>query len=891
MLFAPLWQQLLYLMPRLIATALFYFISITVSFPQKAVYATPGLSEEQLLRACGPFLSMTVQELMDMVPVQGGFFFCGSPESDTGAQENNMTWEPSLGSNVKCRFTGTLFPNDRYPENGYVEVKTPSGKIQRFNYHQAPDGKKYWFESRRWYEQRVLLERTAQNLAALYGIDPSRYEDAGKRAALILKRFAVLYPDYIIKFDHPGKEKGFYTADTYPAEVVKRGHDAWRLAKWSWWGYMDVSDRLLLAYDVLRHTPLLTRDDRTAIEQDLFLPMLRFVEPYEKNISPTNMNPTTWRAQAVASNVLGLPELAETVKSGISRMLKEQFSHDGFWKEATVSYHEQTISGLAEVFAKLYPSLDAGQKATLMKKEYPDLLRALEAAHAFRLPNGHYACLNDTWSADAYRPHLERSAAHLKTGVGYGVLGMGAGSDQFQAHLNYNGRFGHDHYAGLNLLLFGKGKELTADLGYTHTKARPWASSTAAHNLVVVNGKSQESGAGTPYAGSGNLLLFSGTDPTFQVMEAEAADNYKQEGVSMYKRTLIAVQTPGGAHYLADIFRVGGGARKDWILHGAADSTQQLTLESLNGTALQFQKGTSLTPEGFIFEESQGMATYQYLWKPYWAYGNFRNIAGSPTGEPLVATFRYRDEPGKGLRTWIMSDGISMVSTAESWSVRNAAENQDRLDDYLRPSVIVTREQPDSRFSAVHVPFDGDPAIRTAEVIHRDAGSVGLKIVHDDGTSDYVIYRDEAGKTSFRLDGETISFDGRVAFARVAADKTVTLKMVEGRAFAFGKRKITGKTFSGRLLGVNGNQLEVEGDFDASPGEIVIVAHGNGRTSSFHVGSVTRQKGKTLVVTGEPPVFDLSGNGLIKRTAFPFFEFPGPHSIKSSILSEGVFSR
>ncbi len=877
-------------MLRLTTFSLIYLIS-TIAFPQNAVYGVGDVSEAQLLKTCGPFLSMTEQELADMAPVQGGFRFCGSPESDTGAQENNMVWDPSLGSKVKCRYTGTLFPNDQYPENGYIDVKTPSGKTQRFHYHQAPDGKKYWFESRRWYEQRILLEQIAQDLAALYRIDPSRYEAAGKRAVLILKRFAALYPDYIIKFDHPGREKMFYTAETYPDEVVKRKHDAWRLAKWSWWGYMDLSERLLLAYDLLQHTPLLTRDDRTLIEQDLFLPMARFVEPYEKNLTPTNMNPTTWRAQAVASNVLGLPELAETVKRGISRMLKEQFSHDGFWKEATVSYHRQTISGLAQVFAKLYPSLDAAQKDELMKKEHPDLLKALESDHAFRLPNGHYAPLNDTWSKDTYHPPITRSTAHLKTGVGYGVLGMGEGSDQLQAHLSFNGRFGHDHFASLNLLLFGKGKELVSDLGYTHTNARLWATSTAAHNLVVVNGKSQESRSRTSYAGSGNLLLFNATNPGFQVIEAEAAENYSEESVSTYKRALIAVQGPGGSHYVADIFHVEGGERKDWILHGAADSAQLLTIESSNGSALNWQKDKSLTPKGFVFQEAKGMTNYQYLWAPYWAYGQFRNIEGTGTNEPLVATFRYKDEPGKGLRTWIMSDRYSTVSKAESWSIRNTAEDQSRLDDYMRPSVIISREGKTSRFSAVHVPFDGNPPIASVQLIHNNANSAGLKIVHNDGTTDYIIYQDGPGKTSFKVAGETVAFDARVAFARFSADKTVQMKMVEGTGFTFGKRKISGKTFSGKLLNVNGNLLEVEGNAVLSPGEILIVGHGNGRTSSFHVSSVTQQKGKSLIVTEEPPVFDLAENGLLRRTAFPFFEFPGPHYIKTSILSEGSFSR
>lgn len=868
---------------------LFLFLFFApVSYSQKIVYESLRAPEDQLVRACTPFLSLSERELTGLVPVQGGFRFCGSPESLEGAQENNMIWKLSYGDKVQCQFTKTFFPSRDYPENGFIDVKTPTGKIQRFKFHQAENGKKYWFEGRKWYEQRVLLERAAYQLAQLYSLDPVRYAKAGGYAALILKRFAALYPDYIVSFDYPGKDKEFYTAETYPAEVARRKQDAWRLAKWSWWAYMDVSENLLLAYDLLRDPAILPEKDRKMIEKKLFLPMLDFVAAYGR-LSTTNMHPTLWRAQSVAANVLGIPQLTDTVNNGISRMLKEQFTHDGFWKETSVSYHRQTAFGLFGVFEKLYPGLTEAERTVKMEEMHPSLALASKADEAFRLPNGHYASINDTWSYDRYEPVIEESIAHLKTGIGYGVLGMGRGPHQLQAHLSFNGQFGHDHFASLNLTLFGKGKELVSDLGYTHTKARTWATSTTAHNLVVINGKSQAARP-APYSGTGSLLLFSAADAGFQAIEAGAPNSYRQENISVYRRALIAVAGSDQDHYVLDIFNVRGPGQKDWILHGDAGEAQRVTTVPADGSALSWEKRTSLLPVGRAFKEIDDLFDFKLLWEPFWAHGNFRNVRQARASGPLRSTFTYAGTPGKGLQTWLLSNTGSTVSEAESWSIRNAKENQGRLDEFLRSSVIISRHDTAARFTAVHVPFDGKPFVENVTMVWEDENSAIVKVAQAGGTTDYLIYQSDHRRLSVRLEGQELDFDGRIGFIRIRDQETI-LKMIDGNRLSFGPHSLEGASFSSPLLSVTGNRLLAEGRIGVEPGEIIILQHGDGKTSSFHVESVVHDHNRTTILTREPPVYETGTDRALILKVFPFFSYPGPHVIRTSILSKDSFSK
>lgn len=851
---------------------------------QKTVYPLPRVTEAQLQKSTEFLLSLTEEALTDMVPVQGGFRFSGSPETLEGAQENNMIWRPELGEKIQCQYTETLFPNAQFPENGFFDFPTPSGKVQRFRYHQASDGKKYWFEARKWYEQRLFLEQGTYRLAQLYALNPQKNKKAGKYACIILKRFAELYPDYIITFDYPGQEKKFYTHETYPAAVEERKHDAWRLAKWSWWAYMDVSESLLLAYDLLKPTALLSKNEALQIEADLFLPMLKFVERYA-SISTTNMHPTLWRAQAAAANILSIPSLIDTVNLGMANMLREQFSHGGFWREVTASYHRQTASGLLSVFKSLYPGLDQVALNAKMQTLHPTLLKTEEATTPFQLPNSHYAAINDTWAKDTYHPRIDSSVAHLETGVGYGVLGMGKYDDQLQAHLNFNGFHGHDHYANLNLTLFGKGKELLSDIGYTHTKARTWAASTTAHNLVVFNGKSQSS-ANLPFAGRGNLLLFNASDPFFQAIEADASSNYKSEGISTYRRALVSVGVDQSNAYVLDIFNVAGPGRKDWIFHGSADESQQISTKSAPGAMTAWHNKVTLMPAGMAFREVENLFNFSLLRAPYWGHGNFRNVrqAQMNASSPVKTTFSSSEGAGAGLNSWLMANPKDTLYLADSWAVRHANENQGKLDDFIRSSILLTRYDSAARFTALHAPFQGQEFIDSVTQIYQDKITTILKVSHHNGVQDYLIYQSERRSFSGEIDGWKLFFDGRIGLLRMDK-KATTLKMIEGRRFSFGSHQVTNEVSSGDLFEIEGNILKLKGYFNVPENEVIIVTHGDGYHSAFHVSKIEHKGGNTLITTKEPPVYSLEKDASLKMNRFPFEQHPGPHRVKTSPLT------
>lgn len=873
-------------MKRLVACLLLMGISSSI---KAQLYQVPDRNEQQLLRSCQPILTLSEKELLNLVPVQSGFRFSASPESQEGAQENNFIWKPEFGDKVQCQFTKTFFPNETYPENGYVDVETPSGKIQRYLFHEDDQGNRYWYQARRWFEQRIFLERGAYQLAQLYHLDPKRYFKAGHYSRLILTRFAQVYPDYIVTFEYPSQPKKFISHKSYPEEVERMGENAWRLAKWTWWAYADVSESLLLAYDLLRSTHLFSTDEKNLVENQLFRAMLNYVDRYS-NLSLTNMHPTLWRAQAVAANLFELPNLIELVNRGISQMLNNEFTQDGFWKETTVSYHRQTAFGLQNVFNKLYPSLTEEEKTQKMKEVHPTLSKAIEADYAFRLPNGHFASINDTWFYDQYQPPLAKSTPQLLTGTGYAVLGMGSGVNQLQAHLNYNGHFGHDHFGALNLTLFAKGKEMLSDIGYTHTIARTWATSSTAHNLVVVNGKSQR-GRDVPYSGRGNLRLYNVQDPTFQVVESEATHVYEDENITDYRRTLISVGINENDHYIVDFFTANGNARKDWIIHGSADENQDLILEDGQGRALKLKTIPSLIPVGLTFRELSGLVDMRLLREPFWGHSNFKNVRQASNIETFKATFRYKNEPDLGLQSWFPTHSQTPVHMAEAWSVRNTRENQGKLDDYLRPALILTDSSEYSRFCAVHVPFKSAiPVSKVSSVIEDETVSV-LKIETASGRTDYLIFQSENGQNLLiKLDKKPLKFDGRVALISVQ-DEHVTLKMVEGSTLSWGNFTINHPNPSTELLEIKDNQLVVAGNMNLQQGEVVIVEHRNGATSAFQIEAIKQENGRTILATFEPSIYQLTQNGALTMSAFPFFNYPGPHRVKSSFLTVKSFPK
>jgi hypothetical protein len=865
---------------------------------KRAAYPLESTDETYLLRVTAPFLEMSEEQLLALAPPQGGFYFSNCPNCDLGGQDNQIIWKLELGEKVQCQYCKVILPSEKYPENEQFVVQTPTGKTQVFKFHRAADGMGYWFEGRRWQEQRITLENAAYNLAQLYTLDPVKHAEAGRRAAAILNRFTQLFPDYIPRFDYPAKDKEFIEIDKIPQGYKQLPDGGFRYARWDWWAYMDVSRRLLLTYDLLRDSELLSAAEKSKIETDLFGAMLSFVTLYD-DVPLTNMHPTLWISQIVASRVLDRPALAERVMAQMRQLLRDEFTYDGFWAEGTPSYHLQTVVGLKVVLEFLRPDLKGAALDDWIAGQYPDLSRALKAADSLRLPNGRYVAIRDSWAEQSYGTPIAQSSSQLWPGMGYAVLGLGKGDEQLQAHLSWSGRFGHSHYDSLNLLLFGAGRELVSDIGYTHTKARAWTMTTAAHNTVLINALNQMTGNKTDSA-LGSLQVFHVADPNFQVVQAQAPNAYP-DLATQYQRTLIAVapsgSTPDAAEaYVVDVFDVAGGARHDWLLHGSADDAQTLELQNAQTRQpLATQPQPSLLPDDFKFEPLTMTGNYERITNGPWALGNFRDLQSASSDDTILATFRNKAEPTRGLRSWILGAPQTTFTTARSWAVRGTGppftENEARLDEFLRATMMVRRDTTQSRFIALHQPFaagstPGAGQVQRVTQIPLAPDGFALKIERGEKT-DYLLWGENDGKLRSGHDGALkFAFDGRAALAQAGAGREYSLKLLDGTRFQFGEKQLAGtRVQPARLLGVDENRYTIEGRFPVAVGGVLLLRHGDNRTTALHVARVESAGENTLIETVEPAILEGEVGGVLKMSSFPKLELPAPHWAQTSVLA------
>jgi len=832
--------------------------------------------------------------LLALVPPQPGFYFVGCPNCNMGAQEQMLEWRPGLGDHVQCKYCKVLLPNDKYPENATVEVKTPNGTKHTFKVYDAPDGKRYWFEARRWFDQKDYLCGGYNSEGMIYRLALLGYltkdQKISRRAAVLLLRFADTYPDYIIHFDYPFIPKRLYPDGKPEGKALEEIYGVDRAAKWYWWGYYDLAASLLKAYDLLlADEHLLSDSEKAHIENDLFKGMIQYVTPI-LSAHFTNMHPALWESLANASLVFGDPGIGENLMKYMRDALAHEYYYDGFWRETTPSYHAQTVAEIYRVIAQLHPELPIGDPYSdrdalnmWADKEFSDFTRTRQAYRNMLLPDGRPTPVADTWAVPGWydiQP-IMASKPVLMPGLGYAILGAGLGADQFQAHLNFTGKFGHSHYDSLSLLLYAYGEELFSDIGYTHTNLRCWPTSTESHSTVLIDQKGQSPSG--PEKGRGQLLLYSAQDSSFQVVQAESLDAYP--GVaSTYRRLIAAIEPRSGTRYVVDIFDVAGGQRHDWILNGSADNAQTLEISDIHDVKIPLTPVSSLLPSGTTFSEpGPSNDGYDKLSTPE-MYGFFNNLGTCSGTDGIVATFRKKENSGTGVRSWIVGGQQTTVYTADSPAIRGAREDNGALPNFRRQSLIVSRLRGKNQFIAVHCPFSGESSVKLVTRLKSDASCIALRIDRDGGV-DYFFMSQDTQSHSILDKGMKFRFTGRVALASIDG-KRYTAKIIDGTEFVVNSKSLKlKKPNEMKLLGIQGNEIIVKGAVKCNQDDVIIMRHGDERTNAFHVVNVKYLNGNTYICSVEPALLAGEASASLSMSYFPQSVYPAPHSIYIPKLS------
>ncbi|MSS71631.1 MAG: hypothetical protein EXS64_09090 [Candidatus Latescibacteria bacterium] len=188
--------------------------------PDGPVFPSPAGMDavEELRNRVAPVLKLSETEMVALIPDRSGIYFVGFPNCSGGTQEGQISWTIERPDEVFCKFCGMRFPNEKFPENRVLRVQNPLGAVQEYPCYEAPvplsrgrpasvpqteagEGYRYFFREKGWYLARAYFEEAARNLAVLYRLTGDRVY--ARRAALILNRFAEVYPGYCVHRINP----------------------------------------------------------------------------------------------------------------------------------------------------------------------------------------------------------------------------------------------------------------------------------------------------------------------------------------------------------------------------------------------------------------------------------------------------------------------------------------------------------------------------------------------------------------------------------------------------------------------------------------------------------------------------------------------------------------
>jgi hypothetical protein len=839
-----------------------------------------GAAETRLQQRYAHLLAISESELIALVPKQSGIWYTDCPHCDAATQDSgNWTWTPQDPKRITCRDCGEVFPeNPKYPETGQIEVAAPDG-IHVYPYWERPSDKyRIFFKARVDSLAREYMDRACRDLALLY--DVTREEVYARRAALILVRFAEVYPGYALTFDYPFRAKAFwsYNATEFDHPTVRQSPD--RLSKYHWWRYSDIGEALVEAYDVLRHWPGLKEmaGGRAValIESDLLGAMVDFALGYPDPL--TNMGPTNWQRVIGAGRVLQRPDYVHEAVDRFERFLTTQFLYDGHWKETSPSYNAQCLAGIRVIRSSLenysdpsdYRHPDTGKRLDVesIRRLFVRYDRSVQTLERPRLPDGRLLPLNDTWWTGT-RGRRERMDSDLIPGLGAAVMGGGEGEGEHQlhVHLNFSSGRGHKHLDALSLGLFAHRKELLPDLGYTHTAYRTFANSTMSHNTVVVDGVEQ----GYDADWSGNRLRAFVTDGhAFHVTEAESTTAYPQ--LKRYRRTLMVVGHDSTDAYVVDLFQVTGGSQHDYLLHGSADDD---STASVHGAAMAPFDG-NLMNTGTVFREPLGENDDVGR---AGAFGFVSDITAGEANGIVTLDMRLVERPKLGTRTWLDVGASSQIYLGAAPSIRRARSSDRELSRYRAPFFTARRngENLESVFVAVHEPVSGEPRV-TVVAVDRQRDAIVVTIRSNHGTDHAVIGLSEMARAVWESDAGTVDFSGRFGLVRLARSGMLTQSYLVG-----GDRLHIGENHVAEAPVLQGNVLKIEpfddghsyGVIDVDQtlsssivGRVLIVHHPDGSTQAYRIQRLEPASSGTRVYTAEDAGFVFTDVG-IETITFP----------------------
>jgi hypothetical protein len=722
------------------------------------------------------------------------------------------------------------------------------------------------------------------------------------RSAAILRRFAIAIPAWPIW-------NPFYGAESAREPVPQTDPSAFSgdfcAGIWGSWIHMDLvlGTPLVHAYSLIAPSGATASMGADAKIMEMFDLHLSAMRRFSAGADYCNMDAFRIRGLMDFGRFLGRPELVHEAVRQFRDIYAVGFRADGWWNEASSSYHADLHNGLRMIADELlhgysdppgfvskvdglrYDNIDL---ATMFAEQLGSSANVLRKV---TLPDRTLLATNETqWPEWAPSGIQAQGSSFLFGATGIGGLATGSGDNITIANMQWGGTGTHAHFDSLGLGIFAKGVEAISLGQYQPIpgsgSTRTWHQSTASHATVVVDERNQApygplgSRAHVPVADdavpgladwrwrwgpnsvedAGSLRLFHNEFDRVKVMEAEAYAAYDMvAGVTTYRRTVAIVKIDEFESYIVDIFRVRGGSVHDYVLHGALHCPYSLSvsvpLEAIPGTI----------------------------------HGSIRNLRGAVTDSEVSSTMDMAG--GVHLVTRVLGAPRTQLIVGDAPAARREGS---------APYLIIRRTGGDSTFGAVHqVHRGGHPAIVSVEALPTDSpDSFAMRIVLPNRV-DTVI----SNATRDRIHTVGNGIHVRALFAHHAEASTPTENwdyMVDGNLFSTPTISMIGEVSHwGSVVGtnrvdagsgINAIALSPPVSSSATSAGLPLIVDFVGRASWSYAISGRARAG---VLVPHDPGFVILGSQ-IKQTRFPNWGFRGvasyriPGSARAQLTPSGA---
>jgi hypothetical protein len=850
-------------------------------------WSMPGVNE---LPALDP------RTLADLVPVQAGLRHCRCPGCEAGEAEDPLAWSVQQPKLLTCRRCGLTVPNDEIPtkdDQKKVPVETVEvlpRVLHRYPYHLVPPEKQRYPDERLYlaakcdYEARAFLAKAALYAAVRHHKQPpgGRQPELARMAAVLVLRFAQVYPAYATHYDQPGEPKYFQQADLAPP--YRRGY---RTGKWDRTANLDVPMNLLIAYVLIRDDPALLVAGRLlgdpnaahTIEHDLFRGSAEFVRLQTEEYG--EMSLTAYRGMLAVGRLLSDPVLVHEALLRLGDFAERGFYHDGFWRQAGATAHQRVV-GLFEGWIDPLLFGSGGPAAGSRLAEVPMLALARGASAV---------TFTDPRASDVLRASLPPAGAEaiprhpaLLGGAGLARLALGQGPHALDLELRGLDCHGEPHFQRQAIRLSLSGRPVLGDLDELPPTANGWDRATASHNTVVVDGLNQrESIARARTPAPGGHFLFFAADPDFQVTVLDDPNAYPQS-TTRYRQTLIGA-AGRTARYAVSVFEVHGGLQHDQLFHAAAGAATSWQMQS------PFQPApASLLPPSITY--LPGTRAEDGRWFVQ-AYGELAVQGQLRLVKPTTARLNRPDGPG--VRLHVLGD-----LPLAAYSALSPNSNSGTNPGAGRAGLILRRRSETGATLKTTFVTVFEPLATTASPLARvgrvaaPAETVVIFLATAEG-DEYLVINLTPGKVQqvTLTDGRALRTDG------LAVRVTPRDLILAGGSFAETEQRRTSQNPArGAVLAVTrGATAAGRGWFltdapvpdpDAQVGRTLIIQHGDGTTRGWTLARVENTPegdGARLHVHEEPGFSIDRDSGAAHYYQFPRDTLPGPHHFTVSQIA------